>query len=168
MRHAAWLLVGLLTIAGAARAGAADAVVSFVAPERFTDASLRGGYGPTAQAHALDAIARHIQERAAQALPANQTLTVEVLDVDLAGRFDPRLYQNADLRVLTEATWPRITLRYSLTENGRVLLSAEETLIDQSYLGRPTRASSDPLRYEKTMLDDWFRDRIVARRAPPA
>jgi hypothetical protein len=47
-------------------------------------------------------------------------------------------------------------------------MSAQETVIDQYYLARPTRASSDPLRYEKAMLDDWFRARFVDYRAPPA
>lgn len=167
MRHAGWLLVCGALIAGTP-AIAGEAAVSFIAPERFTDASLRGGYGEKARAYALDGIARHLQGLAARELTPAQSLAVEVLDVDLAGRFDPRQIQNHDLRILTEATWPRITLRYTLTDSGRVVLSAEETVIDQSYLARPTRASSDPLRYEKTMLDDWFRTRFVTRRAPPA
>jgi hypothetical protein len=167
MRGVAWLLVALLMTAPASRA-AAEVTVVFSAPERFTDASLHGGYGAHARAFALDAIARHLEALGARDLAPGQTLAIEVLDVDLAGRFEPWRAHDYDLRVLTGATWPRINVRYTLSENGRVLLSAQETVIDQYYLARPARASSDPLRYEKTMLDDWFRARFVARRAPPA
>ena len=63
-------------------------------------------------------------------------------------------------------TWPRITVRYSLEESAAVRSSATETIVDQNYLGQASGYfQSDSLRYEKAMLDDWFRTRFVERRA---
>jgi hypothetical protein len=59
------------------------------------------------------------------------------------------------------ATWPRIRLRYSLMQAGRVLSSGEESLTDMAYLQRPASARSmDPLRFEEPMLFDWFANRF--------
>jgi hypothetical protein len=85
-----------------------------------------------------------------------------VTDVDLAGRFEwwrPYAY---DVRILRDITWPRIKLRYALADGGRTVLSAEEQISDLNYLmNAGVRSSSDPLKYEKAMLDDWFRARTV-------
>jgi hypothetical protein len=73
------------------------------------------------------------------------------------------------VRYLREITWPRIKLRYVLLQDGDSLMSAEETIADHDYLRRPPgRFASDPLGYEKAMLDDWFRLRFVEHRPPPA
>jgi len=65
------------------------------------------------------------------------------------------------------AAWPSIKLQYSLMRNGEVLASGEETVSDMDYLRRiNTYPASDPLRYDKWMLDDWFAHRIVERRPP--
>jgi hypothetical protein len=37
-----------------------------------------------------------------------------------------------------------------------------------AWTGGSRCATSDPLRYEKAMLDDRFRARLVERRGPPA
>ena len=88
----------------------------------------------------------------------------QLLSQAVAGHFLPAY----DARILRGVTWPRMKLRYALKENGRVVLSAEEAIADLNYLSSPTfYGPSDSLRYEKRMLDDWFRARIVERRPPP-
>lgn len=157
------VVLGLALAAGpGARAGEAE--IRFVAPERFTDASLHGGRRVDAGAPALRELARHIARLAERQLPAGQVLEVEITDVDLAGRHEPWRLEAPDLRVVTPGTWPRISLRYRLRDGARVLDAGEAVLRDQAFDLRPGHLrSQDPLHAEKAMLDDWFRTRFAAR-----
>jgi hypothetical protein len=143
-----------LAVAAVAAHAAGTAQVSFVQPDKFADA------GNARRDHDanLRALASHIEALAARHLGDGQKLSVEVLDVDLAGemRFSRRL--NDNIRVLKGgADWPRIKLRYTLESAGQAPRSGEQTIADMSYLQRLNRYPSDTqLRYEKRMLDDWF------------
>jgi hypothetical protein len=59
-------------LAGSMPAGA-ETVVAFVHPEQFTDASLRGGYGPNAEQPALSGIARYLESLGKGYLGTRQT-----------------------------------------------------------------------------------------------
>jgi hypothetical protein len=66
--------------------------------------------------------------------------------------------------VFDRRTWPRIRLRFTLTESGRVVARGEELISWQDYLERATaRFAGDPLRFEKAMLTEWFETRIARR-----
>lgn len=95
-----------------------------------------------------------------KSLPPGQELKIEITDVDLAGREDMSRRGASELRVMNgRADWPRIRLRYALEKNGKVIASGNASLSDMSYLQRINRySSSDSLRYEKQMIDDWFRN----------
>ncbi|MYM70217.1 DUF3016 domain-containing protein [Pseudoduganella sp. FT55W] len=97
-------------------------------------------------------------------LPAGQELKIEVLDIDLAGRLYPRRAGD-DIRILNGgADWPHVHLKYTLEQDGQVLRSGDEQLSNMMYQGRVGGYSdSDPLRYEKQMLDDWFNKAIVPK-----
>jgi hypothetical protein len=96
------------------------------------------------------------------ALPPGQDLRIEVTDVDLAGRAIPNARAGRDLRVLRgQADWPRIELRYAVEQNGQVLKSGEARITDMDYINHTNRYfDSEPLRYEKAMLDEWFEKTI--------
>lgn len=131
--------------------------VSFLAPERFVDAGRYPGERAKPGGGALRELALHLERLGETRLPADRTLKVEVLNVDLAGRFEPWRATAYDVRIMREATWPRVALRYVLEQDGRELARGEETLSDLNYLDRPAgRLARDPLRFEKAMLDDWF------------
>jgi hypothetical protein len=142
--------------------------VSFVHPETYTDASLSGGHGSGAERWTLDEIGRYLEGLGASYLGQQQTLKVEVLNVDLAGKFEwwrrPGAY---DFRILRDIYPPRFTLHYHLTEAGRTLVEGQETVVDPNYLANPAIyfSSSDPLRFEKAMLADWFRARFSSDRS---
>ncbi|MTV37574.1 DUF3016 domain-containing protein [Duganella radicis] len=97
-------------------------------------------------------------------LPAGQQLKIEVLDIDLAGRLYPRRAGD-DIRIMNGgADWPHMHLKYTLEQNGQVLRSGDEQLSNMNYQGRlGGYFDSDPLRYEKQMLDDWFNKSIVPK-----
>lgn len=163
--HLAALCCCLATLLSAAGAGHAAGVVdvSFVAPERYTDA---GDDGRT-RTDNLARLSDHLVRLGQRFLGDGQSLTIEVLDVDLAGRMKP-VGGRGELRVVNgRIDWPRMSLRYRLEAGGRVLQSGAESVADVNYLvGASTRHDADPLRYEKAMLDGWFKAHFAAAVAP--
>ena len=95
-------------------------------------------------------------------LRPDERLDITVLDVDLAGFDRPGFATPTGLRVVTDATPPRIRLAYSLRRGGRVVAQGEDTVTDINFLltSNP-RFSTGGLYYERQILRDWF-----ARRFP--
>jgi len=82
-----------------------------------------------------------------------------VTDLDLAGRVEPRRRSMQDVRILRGgADWPTMALQYALHQDGKVIASGSGHLSNMLYLEQMNRyAGSDTLRYEKPMVDEWFR-----------
>ncbi len=157
-----FLLAGLLVAVGVA--SAATVSVTFVQPEKFTDAGhSRGRATERDLAELQQEMQQHLQRLADRKLASGDTLQVEVLDVDLAGDFEMnRLTRFSDVRVVRDIASPRITLRYTLKLGDRVVNGAEEQLSDLNFLqGFNHYSSGDRLRYEKPMLDKWFEKRFA-------
>jgi hypothetical protein len=153
-------LAGLLALgAGAASAGV---TVNYVESDKFSDLP----FAPWERKEVLDDMAAFFAELG-KSLPAGQDLTVEVTDIDLAGREYPHSRGGRDLRVLKGgADWPIMELRYTLSANGQVLTSGKERLTDMNYLNRVNRMSDgDRLRYEKRMVEDWFNKAILQKKS---
>ena len=158
MRLAPVALIVSCLLAGAAQAG--SVVVSFSGTPRFSDA---GNTPWEEQANRL-AIAQYIESLGQRYLPAQQTLKLEVVDIDLAGEM--RFLRRAgfrELRVLKGgADFPRVTVRYSLESGGQVLRSGDETISDMDYTHHAAQPrADDPLHVEKRMLAEWFRTRFA-------
>ncbi|MGJ7916076.1 DUF3016 domain-containing protein [Massilia sp. LXY-6] len=148
-------LAGLFALA-AGSAGAA-VTVNYVQPDKFSDLP----FTPWEREDTLKQLTEHFMWLGSS-LPPGQDLRIEVLDIDLAGRAVPNARTGRDLRILRgQADWPRMELRYSLEQNGQVIKSGEAQLSDMTYLDHRTRYfDSEPLRYEKQMIDDWFQKTI--------
>ena len=130
---------------------------TFAKPAGYTDSAHY-------DADVLSAIKAHFQRLGARYLGRGDTLSITVLDLDLAG-FDLSSRGPSRLRVLNGATPPKIRFSYRLQRNRKLVASGEDSLSDQFYLSRPGAGlSSDELRYEKSMLDDWFRQKLSAGR----
>ena len=168
MKRFRWALLPLVVASAASAVAAATAgtvTVSFVGASGYADA----GATPWEIEANSTALARHLQGLGTRYLPAGQTLAVEILDVDLAGTTRPSRRAGADLRVVRGgADWPRIRLRYTLDAPGQPARGAEESLADMDYThGLPSARGSEPLHYEKRLLDTWFKARFVEGRAAP-
>ncbi|MEJ0037920.1 MAG: DUF3016 domain-containing protein [Gammaproteobacteria bacterium] len=137
---------------------AAGVTVEFTNPDKYTDAKVENSSLPAAQASLQKRLREYLRQLGQRYLPDDQALTIDVLDIDLAGRFEP-WRPNADtVRFMVSTTWPSMKLRYEVRgPDGKTLASGTETVMDQDYLRRPNQYSeSDTLRYEKRMLDTWF------------
>ena len=161
-----FLGAGLLVAAGATSfaSSAATVSVTFVQPEKFTDAGYsRGRATPRELADLQQEMQQHLQRLADRKLAASDTLLVEVLDIDLAGDFQPLRWANlSDVRVVRDIASPRITLRYTVKQGDRVVTSPEEQLSNMNFLwGHNRYSSGDRLRYEKPLLDAWFEKRFA-------
>ena len=150
----------ILALSAAAAQAAGTVQVSYVQPEKFADAAN--------SRHEIDNTLRlltgHFEALARRHLADGQKLSIEVLDIDLAGevRHSRRFLQ--DVRVLKGgADWPRIKLRYTLESAGQVSRGDEQVVSDMAYLQRISRyPESEALHFEKRMLDDWFVARFAA------
>ena len=140
----------------------AQAEVTYIKPEEFSDMPFNG----RDRQQVLDQLTDHFKELAKK-LPAGQTLKVEVLDVDLAGRLYPRRRAAEDIRIVRGgADWPTMHLRYTLEQNGKVLRSGDDQLSNMAYQDRISHYfSDDSLRYEKQMIDDWFQREFMPKTA---
>jgi len=142
----------------------AQVAVRFVTPERYTDAENRLGSGLTLRV-TLGEI-RRIIEGLGRDLPPGRTLAIDVLDIDLAGFEQPGANVPFGLRVVSDISPPRFRLRYALTEGRRRIAAAEEVVTDLNFLLRASRFSNGAFDYERDLLRDWFRRRIVEGRSP--
>ena len=157
---------GLAVLVAALPAGvwAANASVTFVDPEKFTDIARYGDQREAARNRGE--IEGFLKQLAARNLPAEQALQIEVLDVNRAGMVEPWRFRAYDVRVMRSVTWPSMKLRYRLIKGDQVLASGEETISDMNYLERTNPyPTEDPLRYEKRMLSEWFQNRLVEPKA---
>lgn len=135
--------------------------VQFVNPEGYTDASNERWELDSN----LKALADHIRKSGERFIAPNETLKVEVLDVDLAGwaRWGGR--EPNKVRVARGgADFPQMHLRYSLQSPNRSG-SGEADLRDLGYQnsGLRSKAASEPMYYEKRMIDNWLRDTFAQR-----
>lgn len=143
----------------ASAAAWADVSVTYVKPDDYTDVP-RNQIDRDRVLKDFSAYFTTLDKK----LPAGQSLKIEVLDIDLAGRLYPR-HMGDDIRIMNGgADWPRLQLRYTLSQDGQVLRSGEEQLSNMNYQMTLSRHNdSEPLRYEKQMIDDWFKKTIAPK-----
>ena len=105
-----------------------------------------------------------LRARADLILPPGQHLDVMIDDIKLAGDFEPWHGSNAwDIRILKDTYPPRIDLHYRLTDaSGSTLREGSDKLRDMAYLQRTVTTSTDPLRYDKRMIEEWLRTEFRA------
>lgn len=107
----------------------------------------------------VEQLAQHLRTRAQKQLPEGQTLQVDITDIKRAGDYEPwHGPQFDDTRFIRDIYPPRIVLNFKRTDaNGQTVEEGQRTLRDMSFLMGPrTGSDSDPLRYEKRLIDDWL------------
>ncbi|HEX7991074.1 MAG TPA: DUF3016 domain-containing protein, partial [Stenotrophomonas sp.] len=72
-----------------------------------------------------------------------------------------------DVRVMRDIYPPRITLQFTLTDaNGQVIDQGERKLSDTGYLLNSSLPNNtDPLRYEKRLLNEWVQRELRSDRS---
>lgn len=164
MRLLTALTTGLLALPALAAPPAgpelpANVDVRFTAAEKFVDATYENR--SNTRTRVAQDLTAHLVALGKRYLPQGQRLEIEITDVDLAGRYEPWHVDTHDVRYMRDVTWPRVDLEYRLLAGDEEIARGKEVLIDMNYLSRAgLRSNSDRLRYEKAMLDEWFRGRF--------
>jgi hypothetical protein len=144
--------------------------VDYIQPEKFTDTGRYWG-GDKERAANLAELRRHLKQRAARLLPADQILSVSVTNVDIAGGFEPWRARIGDVRVVRDIYPARIDLSFRLTASDGSLVKQGERRLRDPFMSGGVVYRGDPLRYEKALLDDWLERELPARaeeRSPAA
>ncbi len=135
--------------------------VVFFEPEKFTDVR-DSSFGDSEKARdaTLGELRTYLIKQANRLLAPGQQLKITVTDVDLAGEFEPwRGSQWNDVRIVKDIYPPDIKLAFQLTDaEGQVLKQGDRNLRDLGFMMKLSIDRNDPLRYEKSLLDDWLRE----------
>ena len=142
--------------------------VSWEDPARFTEVRHSGNRWAATEGNWLNTLATYMRKEAEETLPAGHRLELTIVDIKRAGQSEPWLGPTLqDPRILRDMYPPRMTLRFrEVDADGTVLAEGERKLSDPAFLMNASRVNdTDPLRYEKRMVDSWLRSdwRTAAR-----
>jgi hypothetical protein len=153
-KSALFAALSTLTAVAATTVSAAT-TVNFVKPENFVDMP----FSKVEKQRVMDDLQAYIAKLGTK-LPAGQDLKVDITDIDLAGREEPFYRGRPDMRVLRGgADWPMIELHYRIEAEGKVVKEGDSRLADLNYLRQFNGVrSTDSLRFEKRLLEDWFKE----------
>lgn len=173
--HTATALVLALALAGCAGSGsrsllAADAPralpdagpvqVTWGDPSRFSELTSTGNRYAAAQGDWLPKLATYLRTQAEKQLAPGHRLELTIVDIKRAGQYEPwHGIERQDVRIIRDLYPPRMTVKFrQLDASGQVVKEGERTLTDPAFLtGSAPLSDSDPLRYEKRMIDSWIR-----------
>lgn len=141
--------------------------VKWTDPAKFTELRNSSNRWEAERGNWVYDLAKYIRTTAAKRLAPGQTLDVTITDIKRAGDYEPQHGPRAqDIRIMKDIYPPRMTLDFVLKDaQGNVVKQGTgEKLIDMGYLstGVGLLSDSDPLRYEKRMLNDWLRKVLPA------
>jgi Protein of unknown function (DUF3016) len=162
--------IAFLLIAGCAAAApvdesAARISVSFVEPEKFTDAR-RAELAPTS-AGILRELEKFLIDAGLRYVPETMKLNIRVTDIDLAGDFELFRGPPADqVRIVKGLYPPHIMLEFEIIDSAAMVVkSGKRDLTDINYQLRSVYPREDHLRYGKDILRDWLRAELGVLKA---
>ena len=141
--------------------------VAWTDPSAFSELRFSGNRWEAAQGDWVTQLAEHLRKEAGERLAPGQSMEVTITDIQRAGRFEPGLgFRWDSVRIMRDIYPPRMTLDVRITgADGQVLAQGQHKLADTSYLMTSSLlGNTDPLRYEKRMIDDWLRRELPAQR----
>jgi hypothetical protein len=155
-------LLGIAAITGVRAADAKPASrveVTFVEPEKFTDAADGPRGTDFGRDGILDDLKSYLIQRGNSYVPEGQKLLITITDVDLAGEIEPwRSGSAQDVRIIKDIYTPRIQLSYKVVDAaGATVKEGKRSLTDLTFTMNINSNRSDPRVYEKRLMDDWLR-----------
>jgi hypothetical protein len=127
-----------------------------VGNHRFSDERLRAAY--------LEQLRGHLAKRAVALLAPGEQLSVSITELDMAGEFEAWRPPSGEARIVKDIYPPRIDLTFRLAANdGKLIKEGARRLRDPAFLAGTNLYPSDPLRYEKALLDRWLEQELKGR-----
>jgi hypothetical protein len=134
--------------------------VSWTDPNQFTEIKYSGNRFEAQQGNWVADLAEYFRDTIAKQLPSGDKVSIQITNIKRAGQYEAgRGPASNDIRVVKDLYPPRISFNYVWTDaSGKVVAQGEQKLVDTAFLmGDTTPGDTDPLRYEKRMIDDWTR-----------
>ena len=140
--------------------------VSWNDPSTFTDIRYSHNRWEAERGDWVRQLAQHFRNSAEKNLAAGERLAVTITDIKRAGEYEPWRGPNADdIRIVRDLYPPRLSFSYTLYgADGRVVDQGERKLVDMAFLMGSQPLNTDPLRYEKRMIDQWTRRELGSGR----
>ena len=138
-------------------AEAADVNVTWTNPDKYRDIHAGNGSKSHFRKSMFKDLEKHIA-KLAEGLPANQTLVIEVTDIDLAG--DVHFGGVRQLRIVKDIYYPRFEFEFKLlAADDTVILTKKENIKDMGFMSNThMKYRNKSLGFEKQLLDEWFKD----------
>lgn len=159
-----------VSAADAPRALEADGpvTVAWTDPEQFAEIRFSGNRQEARRGDWVRQLADHLRAGTEARIANGERVEILVTDIRRAGNFEPGRGPQLDhIRMLRDIHWPRMNLEFRhFGANGQLLAEGTRELRDMSYLTSSPRqpTNTDPLRYEKAMLDRWLDEEFGRRR----
>lgn len=133
--------------------------VSWTDPAQFREIRYSGNRYEAKRGDWVRDLAKYLRKDVARQLPQGARMDVTITDVDRAGEYEPGLDRLHSARFMRDIYPPRIDLTFKLVgADGAVLAEGTRKLTDPGYLVNNMRLTdTDPLRYEKQLIDKWRR-----------
>lgn len=149
-----------LDAAPALSAQPGDVTIQYVHPEKFTDFSIYGRDYRWSASYFASQISGDLKQMLKRKFPGNR-LMLRFTDIDLAGSSRTSRRGGRDVRVVRgERTPARMSFDFLLQDGtGRTLANGSTRITDTSHHSSLLRhqSSSEPLFYEKRMLEKWLK-----------
>ena len=163
----------LATVVSALAATPSNVIMTFDHPERFTDFRVQGRVEQESAVKFAREMSPALAPTVARQAPG-RTLAFRFTDIDLGGRYEPRLVRRFnDVRFYHNGHEPiRLYFDYTLTDSrGRVVARGSDSATDALYLGKypsePVQLPFDEFFFEKQTLMAWIRNKINGPESSP-
>lgn len=140
--------------------------VTFEKPAEFTDFTQSRLSKDDGQDALMAEYRDFLQARIAPRLAPGQRVQIKFTNIDLAGDYEPWRGSRADdIRIVKEIYPPRAKLDFKvLNADGTVAAEGHRELQNLGYLMSAGFPRSDPLRWDKELLNDWLRQEFPAQK----
>jgi len=138
--------------------------VAWSDPAGFTELRRSSNVYEATRGDWLPQLAEYLRKRAEPRLGSGERLELTILDVDRAGEYEPWIGVNYyDTRIVRDIYPPRMTVQFRHYDAaGMVVAEGERKLTDPGFLTNASPINnSDPLRFEKRMIDAWLRRELL-------
>jgi hypothetical protein len=128
-------------------------------PARFTEIRTSFNRHEASRGNWVQELAEHLREGIQARIGEGERVHVRITDIDRAGDFEPGRGPDLDhVRIMRDIHWPRMSLEFEHHDAaGNLVNSGARELSDPGYLSSQLPLPrTDPLRYEKTMIDRWL------------
>jgi hypothetical protein len=132
-------------------------------PNSFRDADYYYNGGDRSKQIVFDSLERFFSKQAERLLPEGSVLEMNVVELDLAGDFEPwNMPHNHDVRIIKRLYPAQIEFEYKYMDaDGTIVAEGQEKLRDRnvpSNLRARSISQTENYPYIKVLVRDWIRD----------